>query len=56
MPYFVIYLRDISDYAKVDAYMQARFPEVPRIILEARVCRPGWLIEMECEALFPETA
>lgn len=49
VPYFIIYLRDISDYAKVDAYMQTRFPHTPRIILEARVCRPGWLIEMECE-------
>ena len=50
VPYWVVYLRDISDYARVDAYMQARFPDTPRIILEARVCRPGWLIEMECEA------
>ena len=49
VPYFVIYLRDISDYMIVDAYMQERFPTVPRIILEARVCRPSWLIEMECE-------
>lgn len=51
VPYFVIYLRDISDYALIDAYMEARFPTVPRIILEARVCRPAWLIEMECEAM-----
>ena len=49
VPYFVIYLRDISDYKFVDAYMQERFPTVPRITLEARVCRPSWLIEMECE-------
>ena len=49
VPYFIIYLRDISEYETVDAYMQARFPAVPRIILEARVCRPAWLIEMECE-------
>ena len=49
VPYFVIYLRDISDYPVIDAYMQERFPSVPRIILEARVCRPAWLIEMECE-------
>ncbi len=49
VPYWVVYLRDISDYARVDAYMQSRFPDTPRIILEARVCRPGWLIEMECE-------
>jgi len=51
VPYFLIYLRDISDYQIIDAYMQARFPDVPRILLEARVCRPSWLIEMECEAL-----
>ncbi|MBR4524128.1 MAG: translation initiation inhibitor [Bacteroidales bacterium] len=49
VPYFLIYLRDISDYALVDAYMQQRFPTVPRVLLEARVCRPAWLIEMECE-------
>jgi len=49
VPYFVIYLRDISDYPIIDAYMQERFPDVPRIILEARVCRPAWLVEMECE-------
>ena len=49
VPYFIIYLRDISEYEIVDAYMQARFPAVPRVILEARVCRPAWLIEMECE-------
>ena len=55
VPYFVIYLRDISDYAKIDACMQARFPGVPRIILEARVCRPGWLIEMECEVPCPKS-
>ena len=49
VPYFIIYLRDISDYAIVDAYMQERFPGVPRVLLEARVCRPAWLIEMETE-------
>ena len=49
VPYFIIYRRDISDYAVVDAYMQKRFPAVPRILLEARVCRPAWLIEMETE-------
>ncbi len=49
VPYFIIYLRDISDYAVVDAYMQEHFPGVPRVLLEARVCRPAWLIEMETE-------
>ena len=49
IPYFIIYLRDIADYPQVDAYMRQRFPHKPRVILEARVCRPAWLIEMECE-------
>ena len=49
VPYFIIYLRDISDYPLIDAYMQRRFPDVPRVLLEARVCRPAWLIEMETE-------
>ena len=48
--YFLIYLRDISDYPAVDRMMSRLYPSVPRIILEARVCRPGWLIEMECIA------
>ena len=39
--YFVVYLRDISNYPVVDAYLQQRFPEVPRVLLEARVCRPA---------------
>ena len=51
VPYFIIYLRDISEYETVDAYMQKRFPTIPRVLLEARVCRPAWLIEMECETI-----
>ena len=49
VPYLIVYLRDISDYPLVDAYVQRRFHYLPRVILEARVCRPSWLIEMECE-------
>lgn len=48
--YFVIYLRDPSDYNLVDGYMKTRFPDKPFIIVTAKVCRPEWLIEMECTA------
>lgn len=48
--YFVIYLRDSSDYSIVDEYMQNRFPRTPRVIVYAKICRPEWLIEMECTA------
>lgn len=48
--YFIVYLRDFSDFTVVNEYLSDRFPCVPFIILHAKVCRPGWLIEMECSA------
>ena len=48
--YFIIYLRDISDYHTVEMLMNQFYPQIPHIIVEAKVCRPGWLIEMECIA------
>lgn len=43
-----VYLRDPSDYAVVNAMFAGRFPMMPYVIVHAPVCRPGWLIEMEC--------
>ena len=48
--YFIIYLRDIADANAVEAYMDNAYPAVPRIITYAKVCRPAWLVEMECIA------
>lgn len=48
--YFIIYLRDLSDYAPVHDFMARAFPQVPNVIVQAKVCRPEWLIEMECVA------
>lgn len=48
--YFIVYLRDISDYKEVDDLMRATYPDVPYVIVEARVCRPQWLVEIECVA------
>ncbi len=49
MKYFVIYLRDISDYPVVYKYMNQRFPDIPKLITHAPVCRPKWLVEAEGE-------
>lgn len=49
----IVYLRDPSDYQVVKSLFEARFPNVPYILLHAPVCRPGWLIEMECIAVVP---
>ncbi|MCR4853274.1 MAG: translation initiation inhibitor [Prevotella sp.] len=48
--YFIIYLRDLSDYAPVHDFMLRAFPNTPHVIVQAKVCRPEWLIEMECIA------
>jgi enamine deaminase RidA (YjgF/YER057c/UK114 family) len=47
----IVYLRDISDYQVVRQLHQERFPGKPYVIVHAAVCRPGWLVEMECMAI-----
>ena len=47
----VVYLRDVADYEVVRALYKERFPDKPFVIVNAPVCRPGWLVEMECMAL-----
>jgi len=47
----IVYLRDIADYDLVCALYQERFPGKPVVIVHAPVCRPGWLVEMECTAV-----
>ena len=47
----VVYLRDTADYDLVRELYDERFPGRPYVIVHAPVCRPGWLIEMECMAV-----
>lgn len=47
MVHLFVYLRDTADYGIVKQLFDERFPNTPKIILLAPVCRPGWLIEME---------
>jgi len=49
--HIVVYLRDVADYDVVCNIFKQRFPEIPFVITLAPVCRPGWLIEMECMAI-----
>lgn len=46
----VVYLRDPADYQVVKEIYEQRFPTIPKVFINAFVCRPGWLIEMECMA------
>ncbi len=49
----IVYLRDTADYAIVDRYVGAHYPRIPRLTVLAPVCRPGWLVEVECVAIIP---
>lgn len=49
----IVYLRDIADYDIVRRMFAERFPATPYLITLAPVCRPTWLIEMECVAICP---
>ncbi len=46
----IVYLRDIADAAVVQQYLDAHYPAVPSLLVQARVCRPEWLIEVACIA------
>lgn len=47
----IVYLRDVEDYCKVKAIYDHKFPNIPKVIVHAPVCRPSWLVEMECIAV-----
>ena len=51
--HLIVYLRDIADYTVVQEMFEERFPHIPKVYLQAPVCRPGWLVEMECMAVKP---
>jgi enamine deaminase RidA (YjgF/YER057c/UK114 family) len=46
-----VYLRNPSDYGLVADMLAEKLKGIPYVILHAPVCRPGWLVEMECMAL-----
>lgn len=47
----IVYLRDTADYDIVSRLFAERFPNIPYVLTLAPVCRPTWLIEMECIAV-----
>ena len=51
-----LYLRDIADAAIVleELAKGGLAPEIPLVVLKAPVCRPAWLVELECIAVKAE--
>ncbi|HPB31700.1 MAG TPA: Rid family hydrolase, partial [Candidatus Sumerlaeota bacterium] len=53
MSLFIVYVRDPADAAKARDEMRLRFGDAPVVAVTAPVCRPGWLIEVEGQAIVP---
>jgi enamine deaminase RidA (YjgF/YER057c/UK114 family) len=49
----IVYLRNPEDLPPVQDFIDQRYPKVPNILVEGRVCRPSWLVEIECMAIIP---
>ena len=49
----IVYLRDGADYESVSRMFSEKYPNIPTVFTLAPVCRPTWLIEMECIAIQP---
>ena len=47
----IVYVRDVADGRTVGAMIADRYPGVPFVVVLGPVCRPGWLVEMECMAV-----
>ena len=52
----IVYLRDMGDFPTVRKMFEERFPNIPKVFTLAPVCRPAWLIEMECIAVTSQTS
>ena len=44
---------DPTDHARVLPVLRERLGDAPMLVLDAPVCRPGWLIEIEGIATIP---
>lgn len=49
--HIIVYVRDIIDSSKVESMIRERYPYSPVLVVQGSVCRPGWLVEMECMAV-----
>ena len=51
LTHLIVYLRDLTDYQRVGQYLDERFANLPKIIVQAPVCNPDWLVEIEGAAI-----
>lgn len=47
----IVYLRDRADQHLIMPLLRERLGDAPFVVVQAPVCRPGWLVEIECLAV-----
>jgi len=47
----IVYLRDRADTLFIENFLALNYPKIPTLLVQAPVCRSGWLIEVECTAI-----
>jgi enamine deaminase RidA (YjgF/YER057c/UK114 family) len=47
LTHLIVYVRDLADFPLIDQYIERHYTFIPRVVVLAPVCRPGWLIEIE---------
>lgn len=56
MQYMIVYLRNPKHFPLIQDLLGERIPEsVPVVAVEAPVCRPGWLFEVDGMGIIPDT-
>lgn len=51
MAYMIVYLRDACDGERVRQRLVERLGDMPMVLVAGKVCRPGWLVEIEGHAI-----
>lgn len=49
----VLYCRNLADAEEILSSLPDDMRRMPMAVVKASVCRPGWLVEMECMAITP---
>ncbi len=47
----IVYLRNREDHERVEEFFARCYPKLPYVLVCAPVCRPNWLVEIECMAM-----
>ena len=51
----IAYVRNFGDLDEVRRRLKEQFGDIPTQVIVAPVCRPGWLVEVEGQAIVPIT-